>query len=259
MYAQVDDHGLEDIMESRSILVVEDDVDIAKLVALHLRDMGHTVTVEHNGREAFDRISTARYDLLVLDLTLPGLDGLEICRRVRSTSSYTAILMLTARSSELDRVLGLEVGADDYLTKPFSVRELVARVRALFRRMEGFSPDRTPTTSAPLIAGEIEITPDNHEVRIAGQTMDLTAKEFDLLEFFVRHPGRVFTRAQLLDQVWGYAHDGYEHTVNTHINRLRGKIEDDPSKPRYILTVWGVGYKFPSVDELAGTREDRAQ
>jgi len=259
MYAQTNTNPLEGDMESRSVLIVEDDVDIAKLIALHLRDMGHTVTVEHNGRTAFERVSNTNYDLLVLDLTLPGLDGLEICRKVRSTSSYAAILMLTARTSELDRILGLEVGADDYLTKPFSVRELVARVRALFRRMEGFSPDQADNAGETLTFGDIEISPESRDATKCGTSMGLTAKEFDLLEFFARHPGRVYTRAQLLDQVWGYAHEGYEHTVNTHINRLRRKVEDDPSKPRYILTVWGVGYKFPSEDDFAGRSEGTAQ
>jgi DNA-binding response OmpR family regulator len=235
-------------MIERSILVVEDDVDLAKLVALHLGDLGHRVTVEHNGRAALQLTETERFDLVILDLNLPGLDGLEICRHLRSQAPYTAILMLTARTSELDRVLGLEVGADDYLTKPFSVRELTARVKALLRRMEAFAVSSNAaddSSSIPLVVGELELLPQERLVRIASTPVDLTAKEFDLLEFFMRHPGRVFSRVQLLDNVWGYAHDGYEHTVNTHINRLRRKIEADPSNPQLICTVWGIGYRLP--------------
>ena len=239
-------------MTERSLLVVEDDVDLANVVALNLRDAGHRVTVEHNGRTALERAIAEGFDLVILDLTLPGLDGLEICRQLRSQSAYTAILMLTARTTELDRVLGLEMGADDYLTKPFSVRELVARVKALLRRMEAFSAkaEVPPNDEPPVRIGDLEIVPTERTVKIGGESVELTAREFDLLFFFADHPGRVFTRAQLLERVWGYAHEGYEHTVNTHINRLRSKIEADPSKPRYILTVWGVGYKFPRREEL---------
>jgi len=238
-------------MTERSVLVVEDDEDLAQLVALNLRDAGHRVAVEHNGRLALDRTGTEAFDLVVLDLTLPGVDGLEICRQLRSRTSYTAILMLTARTTELDRVLGLEMGADDYLTKPFSVRELVARVKALLRRMEAFTEGaKQGKGQSPIRVGPMEISPVERSVRLADRHIELTAREFDLLEFFAAHPGRVFTRAQLLDSVWGYAHEGYEHTVNTHINRLRGKIEADPSKPRFIVTVWGVGYRFARPEEI---------
>ena len=178
---------------------------------------------------------------------LPGIDGLEICRRLRTEKPELPILMLTARTTELDRVLGLEMGADDYLTKPFSVRELVARVKAIFRRMEVFDTQPQP---AKLALGPVEIDADSRRVLVEGEPVELTAREFDLLAFFARHPGRVFTRGQLLDKVWGYTHEGYEHTVNTHINRLRGKLEADPSHPRFILTVWGVGYRFPTTEEL---------
>jgi len=243
-------HEVVESMAERSLLVVEDDEDLADLVALHLRDMGHRVTVEHDGRAGLQRAQTETFDVVLLDINLPGMDGLEICRRLRSAPTYPAILMLTARSTELDRVVGLEVGADDYLTKPFSVRELVARVKALLRRMDAFGGADETSSTGPLKAGELEINREARTVRVAGQHVELTAREFDLLEFFARNPGRVFTRAQLLDNVWGYAHDGYEHTVNTHINRLRRKIEPDPSKPRFILTVWSVGYKFADAAEL---------
>ncbi len=176
---------------------------------------------------------------------LPGRDGLSVCRALRSEKAYIPILMLTAKSSELDRVLGLEMGADDYLIKPFSIPELMARIKALFRRVDALSSAAdTETEAVPISCGELEVDPVRHQVRIRQQVVELTAREFDLLYHFARHPGRVYSRTQLLDQVWGYNHEGYEHTVNTHINRLRAKIEDDATKPRYILTVWGVGYKF---------------
>jgi DNA-binding response OmpR family regulator len=240
-------------MTDRSLLVVEDDADLARLVAINLEDQGYSVRVENDGRAGLEQALAGAFDLVILDLNLPGVDGLEICRQLRARQRYTAILMLTARTTELDRVLGLEVGADDYLTKPFSVRELMARVKALLRRMEAFAAAAAAgieDEAQVLKIGDLELSPAEHLVRIAGQPVDLTAKEFELLEFFARHPGRVFTRAQLLDNVWGYAHDGYEHTVNTHINRLRSKIEQDPSSPRFVLTVWGVGYRFPRPEEL---------
>ncbi len=232
-----------------SILVVEDDADIAKLVRLHLEDLGHRVTVEPNGRLALDRARGGGFDLLILDLMLPGLDGIELCRRLRAGETYTPILMLTARSSETDRVLGLEMGADDYLTKPFSVRELQARVKAILRRVEqlGSTDD---SADGPVAFGGLEIDPGRRNVRLDGRPVELTAREFDLLYFFACHPGRVFSRAQLLDNVWGYAHEGYQHTVNTHINRLRRKLEPDPSQPFWIRTVWGVGYRFPAPEEV---------
>jgi len=233
----------------KRVLIVEDDQDIAHLVALHLKDIDCEVETVVDGRAGLDRAENGDQDLIILDLMLPGIDGLEICRRVRSHSDYTPILMLTARTSEFDRVLGLELGADDYLTKPFSVLELVARVKALFRRMEALASQDDLAENAPLRLRDLLIEPDKRSVEVRGEAVQLTAKEFDLLLHFARYPGRVFTRAQLLDQVWGYGHDGYEHTVNSHINRLRSKIEQDPAQPRYILTVWGIGYRFsePSV------------
>ena len=174
---------------------------------------------------------------------LPEVEGLEVCRRLRAQPPYTPIIMLTAKSTELDRVLGLEMGADDYIVKPCSLHELLARIRAIFRRVEMMAQPKAQ--AAPrLSAGELTIDVEKRSVAVAGKPVELTAREFDLLAHFAGHPGRVFTRADLLHQVWGYGHQGYEHTVNTHINRLRAKVEQDPSEPRYILTVWGVGYKF---------------
>jgi DNA-binding response OmpR family regulator len=230
------------IDSARKVLVVEDDREIAALVKLHLEDAGCRVTLAHDGREGLRKVQEEVCALVILDLMLPGLDGLELCRRLRARSDYTPILMLTAKSSELDRVVGLELGADDYLTKPFSIRELLARVKALFRRMEALA---APQQAGGLIEiGDLAIDVDGRRVSVDGRAVELTAKEFDLLVQLARHPGRVYTRAQLLDQVWGYGHDSYQHTVNSHINRLRSKIEEDPSHPRYVLTVWGVGYRF---------------
>ncbi len=230
-----------------SILIVEDQRDLAELAALHLADIASGVEICGDGQAALKRAAAAPPDLVILDLGLPGLDGLEVCRRLRALPRYIPILMLTARGADSDRVLGLELGADDYLVKPFNVMELVARAKAIVRRMEGIEANRATSadTVQPAIrAGELEIDPASRRAVLAGREVALTAKEFDLLLHFARHPGRVYTRSQLLDAVWGGAHDGYAHTVNSHINRLRAKVETDPSKPRYLLTVWGVGYKF---------------
>ncbi|MGB6366646.1 MAG: response regulator transcription factor [Thermoanaerobaculia bacterium] len=226
---------------SKRILVVEDEREIGRLVEIHLRDQGWEVKVCHDGPSGLAAAASGQFDRVVLDLMLPGLDGLEVCRRIRAASEYLPILMLTARSSELDRVLGLEIGADDYLTKPFSVRELVARVKAILRREEALA-DRAPISRIEV--GELTVDLDRRQVTSGEKEIELTAKEFDLLAFFAAHPGRVYSRAELLDHVWGYGHGGYEHTVNSHINRLRAKIEDDPRNPRLVITVWGVGYKF---------------
>ncbi len=231
----------------RRALVIEDDRDLARLVRLHLLDLGCIVTTAHDGQEGLAAARTGRHDLIILDLMLPRLDGIELCRQLRAEANETPILMLTARSEEVDRVLGLELGADDYMTKPFSARELMARVRALFRRMERLSAgavDRDEDQAQPIVRGPLQIDPARRSVILEGRAIDLTPREFELLLHFARHPGRVYTRRQLLEKVWDYHHDGYEHTVNSHINRLRAKIERDPTHPRLVLTVWGVGYKF---------------
>ncbi len=225
------------------ILVIEDSVDIADLVVLHLGDLGCEVKVASDGLTGLQLARAGGYDLIVLDLMLPGLDGLEVCRRLRGEVDYTPILMLTAKSSEIDRVLGLEIGADDYLTKPFSIRELVARVKAILRRTEMLAKE-SPKEEPQVVVGDMTIDVARRSVSVAGLPVELTAKEFDLLVQFARNPGRVYTRQHLLDLVWGRGHLGFEHTVNSHINRLRGKIEADPANPRFVLTVWGVGYKF---------------
>ena len=238
----------------KKILLVEDNTDIAHLVALHLRDRNMQVTHIADGRRGLEAALSAGYDLVVLDLMLPGIDGMELCRNLRSAGVFTPVLMLTARTSELDRVLGLEVGADDYLGKPFSVPELLARVNALLRRAEVYARDTPAQNKSALAFSGLSIDSDRRTVRLNDRNIELTAREFDLLLHFASHPGRVFTRGQLLDAVWGYGHEGYEHTVNSHINRLRTKIEKNPAKPGFVLTVWGVGYKFADsrADEVAG-------
>ncbi|WP_349604970.1 response regulator transcription factor [Cupriavidus sp. DF5525] len=228
---------------SRQVLVIEDDADIAELVRLQVSGLSCDVKVINHGRAGLEEALSRPYDLVILDLMLPGADGLEICRRLRAEPRYTPILMLTARSTELDRVLGLEMGADDYLTKPFSVLELTARVKAIFRLVDTLANPPADGRRTVQVKG-LHIDIDKREVSVRGTPICLTAKEFQLLLYFASNPGRVFSRAQLLDQVWGYSHSGYEHTVSSHINRLRAKIELDPNEPEYIQTVWGVGYKF---------------
>jgi len=232
---------------TRRVLVVEDDPDIGRLVTLQLAELDCESRLIADGVSALAEAEAGRYDLVILDLMLPRMDGLQICRRLRTGEQHTPILMLTAKSSELDRVLGLELGADDYLTKPFSMLEFAARVKGIFRRADRVQA-AAAAASAPaaqvIDAEGLHIDLQRHEVLVAGRPVELTAKEFELLAFFARSPGRVFTRAQLLDQVWGYSHSGYEHTVNSHINRLRNKIEQDPANPDYVQTVWGVGYRF---------------
>ena len=233
---------------SASILVVEDHREIADLVRLHLFDAGYQASTVGDGRTALASIRSSRCDLVILDLMLPDMDGLELCQQLRAHADYTPILMLTSKSSEADRILGLELGADDYLTKPFSVMELLARVKAILRRVHNQKSEKNPVDEI-VRTGELVIDRVRHRVLLRDQEVPLTAREFDLLLHFAQSPGRVYTRTQLLDSVWGYEHAGYEHTVNSHINRLRAKIEVDPAQPRYILTVWGVGYKFSEAPE----------
>jgi DNA-binding response OmpR family regulator len=240
---------------AKNILVIEDNMDIAHLVKINLR--GKHMQMDHaaDGEKGLKLALTGRYQLVILDLMLPGIDGMDICRVMRSKKIFTPVLMLTAKTSELDRVLGLEVGADDYLTKPFSVPELVARVNAILRRSEQYqSPAIANDESNKLHYGNLYVDQDRRQVILRDRSIDLTAREFDLLWYFACNPGIVFTRAQLLDKVWGYGHEGYEHTVNSHINRLRAKIETDPANPQYVLTVWGVGYKFLAANSTAGAR-----
>ena len=228
---------------THNLLIVEDNADIASLIQLHAKDIDCASDIASNGKQALEMFEKKNYQLVILDLMLPEVDGLEVCRQLRTAASYVPILMLTSKSSELDRVLGLEVGADDYITKPFSIPELMARIKAQFRRAEALhAEEKVQTTNVSL--GGLSIDTAKRQVTIDGEEIELTAKEFDLLLHFSTNPGHVYTRMQLLEQVWGYQYEGYEHTVNSHINRLRAKIEKDPADPVYILTVWGVGYRF---------------
>lgn len=231
----------------KKVLVIEDDPDILQLVSLHLRDLECEVTGAEDGTTGLDLALANSFDLIVLDLMLPGVDGITICQKLRALENFTPILMLTAKAEEFDKVLGLESGADDYLTKPFGIREFIARVKAILRR-QGRNQKAENKTNTPLSLGNLRIDRDKRKVTLEGERVDLTPKEFDLLVLLAENPGRSYDRDQLLSTVWGYEFNGYEHTVNSHINRLRSKIEPDVSSPQYILTTWGVGYRFN--DEL---------
>ncbi|TCQ75515.1 DNA-binding response OmpR family regulator [Raoultella ornithinolytica] len=228
---------------AKKILLVEDDDDIAALLRLNLQDEGYQIVHVADGAQALTLLEKSPWDAVILDLMLPNVDGLEICRRIRQMTRYLPVIIISARSSETQRVQGLEMGADDYLAKPFSVLELIARVKAVFRRQEAMGLNLLMDAGRIACHG-LNIDPLSREVRLRGEPVDLTPREFDLLYYFARHPGEVFSRLALLDSVWGYQHEGYEHTVNTHINRLRSKIEYEPTEPEIILTVWGKGYKF---------------
>jgi two-component system, OmpR family, alkaline phosphatase synthesis response regulator PhoP len=223
------------------ILVVDDEPHIVELVRYNLSQEGFTVDVAYDGHDAIEKARAAPPDLVILDLMLPYVDGLEVCRHLRRQTPVP-ILMLTAKDSEHDRVLGLESGADDYVTKPFSPRELVARVRAILRRTTG--RDDAPGTDAALVSGRLALNVLTHEVRLGDRPIELTAKEFDLLRLLMGHPNQVFTRDFLLEHIWGYEYFGSTRTVDMHISRLREKIEDDPDRPTFIMTVRGVGYKL---------------
>ena len=230
-----------------NVLVIEDNPDIANLIKVNLHDNCTHIDLAADGPEGFSMALSNGYQLIILDLMLPGMDGIDLCRALRKQNNYTPVLMLTAKTSELDRVLGLEVGADDYLTKPFSVPELVARVKAIIRRSEQYHVSSKNESPEVILFQDLCIDPETRQVFLNENEIELTAKEFDLLWHFASNPGRVYSRAQLLSSVWGYGHNGYEHTVNSHINRLRSKIEVDPAQPQYVITVWGVGYKFNNI------------
>ncbi len=226
----------------RKVLVIEDEKEICDLLEIHLTDLNCEVTKANDGKIGLELALNEQFDLIVLDIMLPNLDGMEICKEVRKREIYVPILMLTAKSEEFDKVLGLEIGADDYLTKPFSIREFIARVKAIFRRVDAVQ--KTDSENVIINIGELKIDVQKRRVILAGNRIELTQKEFDLLHLMATHPGRTYTREQLLNTVWGYQYNGYEHTVNSHINRLRTKIEDDLSNPKFIRTSWGVGYWF---------------
>jgi DNA-binding response OmpR family regulator len=227
------------------ILVVDDDVTVSEVVARYLERDGYRVEVRADGREALDRALAEPPDLVVLDLMLPGMDGLEVCRRLRAIAPVP-IVMLTARTQESDRILGLDLGADDYVSKPFSTKELVARVRAVLRRAQGPLDSGAPGPGRVHVDGDLEVDVAAREARLGGEVVGLTAREFELLAFLARHPRRAFTREEVLEHVWGYRY-GDTSTVTVHVRRLREKIEPDPAHPVRIVTVWGVGYRWEGV------------
>ncbi len=227
---------------NENLLLVEDDDAIAVALRLHLEDAGYRLHREADGRQAMAAIDRQRWDLVLLDLMLPGADGWEVCRHLRARHADVPVIMLSARSAEAHRVLGLELGADDYVAKPFSMLELVARIRALLRRIEQMRS--TAAARQDFSFGPFRLDTVRRELLRDGTVVPLTLREFDLLHFLLKHPGRPFSRGELLQRVWGDGFDGYEHTVNSHINRLRSRIEDDPRDPRRVVTVWGVGYRF---------------
>ena len=233
-----------------NVLIIEDDEEIASIISMNLRDIGLESVLAADGELGLNKALSGNFALVILDLMLPRLDGISVCRHIREKDPYTPLLMLTAKADEVDRVIGLELGADDYMTKPFGVRELKARVKALLRRSRAGSGTGNAPEEACIVVGGLSIDPVKRKVVQNGETVELTVKEYDLLELFMSNPGRAYSRADLLNLVWGYQFEGYEHTVNTHINRLRNKIEKDPARPVYLQTVWGVGYRFAETSEL---------
>ncbi|HLF27292.1 MAG TPA: response regulator transcription factor [Anaerolineae bacterium] len=232
---------LATLMSGQHILIVDDEPNVGEILSIYLRRENFSVSIAHDGQAALAEIERTPPDLLVLDLMLPQIDGLHILRQLREReSSDIPILVLSAKTEESDRILGLEIGADDYVTKPFSPKEVVTRVKAMLRRTK----NTTIAHEKPVTFGRLHIDPRTREVQLDGQLCSLTAKEFDLLWFLVRHPRQVFTRDQLLESVWGFAEYVDPSTVTVHVRRLREKIEDDPSRPQFVQTVWGVGYKF---------------
>ncbi len=226
----------------KKVLIIEDDKEISNLLEIHLKDLNCEIVKQFDGLSGLTNAKQNNYDLLVLDIMLPGMDGFEVCKEIRKSEINTPILMLTSKSEETDKVLGLEFGADDYLTKPFSIREFIARVKAIFRRVDSLSHEKEDKKN--LRYGQLIIDHTNRKVLLNNNRIELTQKEFELLYLMASHPGRTYTRENLLSLIWGTQYSGYEHTVNSHINRLRNKIEDNISEPKFILTTWGVGYRF---------------
>ncbi|MGW2018149.1 response regulator transcription factor [Streptomyces sp. NPDC001927] len=235
---------------SARILVAEDDSKQSRLIRVYLEREGHAVHAVGDGRAALEKARSTRPDLIVLDVMLPYVDGLDVCRILRAEASDVPILLLTARSTEEDMLLGLDLGADDYLTKPYSPRELTARVRALLRRS---GRGAAAAGDALLRVGEVELDTARFEVRVAGRPVALTSREFSILETLAREPGRVFTRAQIIERVFGFDRDVLERTVDVHMRNLRLKVEAEPTRPRYLETVYGRGYRFSDADGAAGS------
>lgn len=225
-------------------LIIEDDKHIAELLSIHLKDLNLEPTIRFNGKEGLQEALTNKYSVILLDIMLPGMDGIDVCREIRSTNKTVPIIMLTAKTEEIDKVVGLETGADDYITKPFSIRELQARIKAVMRRSKTSDLGETDIENKILDFGILKIDVDKRAVWKNDERLHLTTKEFDLLALLAQNPGKSFSRQQLLKLVWEYDFVGFEHTVNSHINRLRAKIEQDMADPSFILTTWGFGYRF---------------
>jgi DNA-binding response OmpR family regulator len=226
------------------LLIIEDDQGIQRMISDYFRHNGYEVVTASDGETGIRKAFDERPDVLILDIMLPKTDGFSVCRHIRERNPSLPILILTAKDDVVDKVLGLEMGADDYITKPFSLRELEARVRSVLRRVRAKASEADDDDQAPIVRGQLRIDPVRREVTISGRMVDLTPKEFELLTLFASHPGRVYSRKFLLENIWDYTYSGYDRTIDSHINRLRAKIEENPENPKLVLTVWGVGYKF---------------
>ena len=231
-----------------SLLVIEDDENISAAIAEYFSRSGYNVTTAADGVAGVEAAVKARPDVVVLDLMLPKMDGLAVCKELRQKNQQMPIIMLTAKDDVVDKVLGLEMGADDYITKPFSLREVEARIKSVLRRSRAATTPVDGSDETPIVRGTLRVDPVRREVTIADRHIDLTPKEFDLLRLFASNPGRVFPRKYLLEKIWDYSYEGYDRTIDSHINRLRAKIEENPEKPQLVLTVWGIGYKFTDTE-----------
>ncbi len=240
----MDNDNLESGDRKLTLLVIEDDENISTAITEYFSRAGYNVQTAADGLAGVQAALSDRPDAIVLDLMLPKMDGLAVCRELREKASYIPILMLTARDDVVDKVLGLEMGADDYITKPFNLRELDARIKSVLRRARAATRADGTGEEAPIIRGRLRIDPAKREVSVGDRQVELTPKEFELLRLFASNPGRVFPRKYLLEKIWDYSYEGYDRTIDSHINRLRAKIEDNPENPQMVLTVWGIGYKF---------------
>ncbi len=227
-----------------TLLVVEDDENISTAISEYFSRAGYSVSAAGDGVAGVQAALHDHPDVVVLDLMLPKMDGLAVCRELRDKAPYIPILMLTAKDDVVDKVLGLEMGADDYITKPFNLRELDARIKSVLRRARTTVSADGASGEAPIVRGKLRIDPSKREVTVGDRQVELTPKEFDLLRLFASNPGRVFPRKYLLEKIWDYSYEGYDRTIDSHINRLRAKIEENPENPQMVLTVWGIGYKF---------------
>ncbi len=230
-----------------SLLIIEDDDNISTAIAEYFSRAGYTVNAAPDGIAGIETATKNRPDVVVLDLMLPKMDGLAVCKELREKNPQMPILMLTAKDDVVDKVLGLEMGADDYITKPFSLRELEARIKSVLRRARAAAASNGGDET-PIVRGNLRIDPVRREVTIGEKQVELTPKEFDLLRLFAANPGRVFPRKYLLEKIWDYSYEGYDRTIDSHINRLRAKVEDNPDNPQLVLTVWGIGYKFTDAE-----------